>query len=176
MSKLDPAEQRIQGKVWDCSRNLKTKQRVEFIIDESVEREWNKLCDHPDARVFTTDRMVGVTFNDTSWPGCLPVNMRAAWESFITQVRRDHQLTTPGPLFTAKTLRGTKRTPRENTAKSNQLPPLQLNHTSTQHHNHNGQSTTSQQSEPNNPTSKREEAGTLAINFKPYYVKQSESG
>jgi len=30
MSKLDPSEQKIDGKLWDCSRNLKTKERVTF--------------------------------------------------------------------------------------------------------------------------------------------------
>lgn len=35
MSKLDPNEQKISGKLWDCSKNLKTKERVSFAMGKA---------------------------------------------------------------------------------------------------------------------------------------------
>lgn len=51
MSKSSENEDVVLGKIWDCSKNLKTKEKCEFYITEEIEKFWEAVRLHQDSKL-----------------------------------------------------------------------------------------------------------------------------
>lgn len=87
MCKLDKKEQRINGKVWDCSKNLKRKDSCEFIIDFDTGEMINRAIKEVRCRSKTNDSCSLVFYNDAQFKQVVKNQHLKAYEEWIDSIR-----------------------------------------------------------------------------------------
>lgn len=76
----------IEGKVWDCSQNLKTKDRVSFELTISDNNLINSIKQHHPERLIETDHCTIVNLSDSEMKKCLPSKYYSEYRSWISSV------------------------------------------------------------------------------------------
>lgn len=87
MTKAGDEVDRIEGKVWDCSLNLKTKIRCEFEIDESESKYWQIMEDSFIDRVFKKDFVTMIPLNENELNSTLPDHMFLKYSKYLDAIR-----------------------------------------------------------------------------------------
>lgn len=87
MAKLKKNEQRIDGKVWDCSKNLKRKDSVEFIIDNEVATMINEAIEIHKCRGKVTEHCTMVFLNEKQFQKVVTGRFRQAYEEWLKSIR-----------------------------------------------------------------------------------------
>lgn len=87
MAKLKKNEQRIDGKVWDCSKNLKRKDSVEFIIDNEVSNMINEAIEIHGCRGKVTDHCTMVFLNDQQFKKVVTGRFAQAYNEWLKSIR-----------------------------------------------------------------------------------------
>lgn len=91
MAKLDPNEQRIQGKVWDASLNLKKANYCDTIIDSDLNDELHKLTLSNEHKSFTSDRCAGMFLNYKDFENDLPPALKKVYSAYLEELRKEEK-------------------------------------------------------------------------------------
>lgn len=87
MSKDTPENQPTPGRCWDCSANLKTKDRCEFILDNDSDYAFNRLVKlHPE-KVFDSDFFQGIRMTPKEMKLYLPPSWWENYKKYLASVR-----------------------------------------------------------------------------------------
>lgn len=87
MAKLKKNEQKIEGKVWDCSKNLKRKDSIEFIIDNEVNNLINEAIEVHKCRGKVTEHCTMVFLNEKQFQKVVTGRFRQAYEEWLKSIR-----------------------------------------------------------------------------------------
>lgn len=87
MSKSEKHQTPVKGRVWDCSSNLKTKSRCDFLFDSALEIEWQDLKRRFNQQVFTTDFCEGIRLTESQAERFLSPRIREQWQNYLQSVR-----------------------------------------------------------------------------------------
>lgn len=87
MAKLKKNEQRIDGKVWDCSKNLKRRDSVEFIIDNEVDNMIREAVEVHGCRGKVTEHCTMVFLNEKQFQKVVTGRFRLAYEEWLKSIR-----------------------------------------------------------------------------------------
>lgn len=87
MSKQTQEADGIGGRVWDCSTNLKTKKRVEYMVDADTEDFWKMLTTKFPKRTWATDFCAGVWLNEKQMQQNLPAPVAADYANWLESIR-----------------------------------------------------------------------------------------
>ena len=93
MAKLDPDEQKIQGKVWDASLNLKKANYCDSIIDAQLSEELSELVASGNHKSFSSDRCTGMFLNLNDFERDLPTHLRKVYSDYLINLRQEEKLT-----------------------------------------------------------------------------------
>jgi hypothetical protein len=88
MCKLKKNEQRIDGKVWDCSTNLKRKDSVEFIIDGETEQLITNAIEVHNCKFKKTDNCTLVFYNEYQFAQAITGRHRTAYDEWLNSIRK----------------------------------------------------------------------------------------
>lgn len=80
-------DMKINGRVWDCSTNLKTKERCRFIIDTDLTARLRNLIIKHGARVKETDVCSLIFMDQKQKQVFLEGRIREAWENYLNSMR-----------------------------------------------------------------------------------------
>lgn len=86
MCKDEKGLESIEGKVWDCSKNLKTKERVALVMGEKDFNLINKLYDRFQTRVKNTDECTIIPMSKAEMRQYLPRSYMTDYENWIQSV------------------------------------------------------------------------------------------
>lgn len=87
MAKLDPLEQKIEGRVWDASTNLKKADYCDTVIDTAISQELRDLSSNPDNRQFLADRCTGLFLNPSNFEKSLPPAISNTYQGYLQELR-----------------------------------------------------------------------------------------
>ena len=76
----------IDGKVWDCSTNLKLKDRVCFEMSASDFSLINNICQHYPSRIHKTENCTIINLSDREMSKCLPDDYFQSYTEWIDRV------------------------------------------------------------------------------------------
>ena len=92
MSKEEKEGDKIEGKVWDCSVNLKTKDKCEMWLDEEELEMWNKALEDPETRKIEDDRYTLIGLNSKQFRKYVRGEPRRKYEEFLRRIREGTSL------------------------------------------------------------------------------------
>lgn len=88
MSKTESKAQPIQGRVWDCSKNLKRKDTCSFPASSTDHEQFAALMDaHPSA-VFSTEHCGGVRLSESEMQRELPAPWLAEYQAYLARIKQ----------------------------------------------------------------------------------------
>ncbi len=87
MAKLDPAEQKIEGKVWDSSANIKKANYCTTVIDTSISQELRQLTSNQSNRQFKADRCTGLFVKSKDFEKQLPPALSNTYQHYLKELR-----------------------------------------------------------------------------------------
>jgi hypothetical protein len=87
MSKQDKDTDAIDGRVWDCSTNLKAKHRCEYIVDTDLEEIWSSLIKKFPNRQWSTDFAAGVWLTESQMKKHLPERIQSDYAQWLESIR-----------------------------------------------------------------------------------------
>lgn len=96
---LTDEESKIEGKVWDCSTNLKTKNNCGFVIDTPERELLSKVTQDSDVKVRSTDQCMIVFLNAKQFARYVTGRHREKYEAWLESIRRvpeDSDASPPG--------------------------------------------------------------------------------
>lgn len=88
MAKLDPLEQKINGRVWDASTNIKKASYCDCVIDTYISQELRELTNVPGNRRFLADRCTGLFLNPSDFENSLPPAISNTYQGYLQQLRQ----------------------------------------------------------------------------------------
>lgn len=80
-------EQRINGRVWDASTNLKTKDKCDFIIDSETAQLIDDAINKHECRHKVNDRVSMIFLKPGQLNKVLTTRYRNAWEEYLQKMR-----------------------------------------------------------------------------------------
>ena len=92
MAKLDPKEQRIEGRVWDASTNIKQAKYCDTVIDTDISEELRLLDSQPGNRKFEAERCTGLFINPTNFEKSLPPAISKTYQNYLKDLRSSSQI------------------------------------------------------------------------------------
>lgn len=87
MSKLKKQDQRIEGAVWDCSKNLKRKDSVEFEIDSSTHQMINIAINDMGLRSHNTDHCLFIWYSEKDRDKLLTGRHAEAFKQWLDSIK-----------------------------------------------------------------------------------------
>lgn len=87
MSKTTTAKDVIQGKVWDCSNNLKSKDSCEVLLEGDYLDIWNRAKFEVTSRVIDDPNFSIVLLNKEGFEKFVIGNLKANWEQYLERLR-----------------------------------------------------------------------------------------
>jgi hypothetical protein len=87
MSKGEGTAQPIEGKVWDCSSNLSSKDRCDFVPNNRELDVITALFRIQDLQHFETDHCIGVKMNESEMHRYLPLPWKKRYSEYLARVR-----------------------------------------------------------------------------------------
>jgi hypothetical protein len=88
MGKLEKKAQSIEGKVWDCSKNLKTKNNCELVMDSELNDTINRLITEEKVRMMEKENCTLLFFNETKRDEILDDRMKREYNTWIEGIRK----------------------------------------------------------------------------------------
>jgi hypothetical protein len=88
MTKKDDTRRKIEGKTWDCSRNLKDHKRAEVEIDYELQMSLQSYIEANDTQVKQTDHCTLIFIRRHEWKKWLPPRVNLAFENWCQCVRQ----------------------------------------------------------------------------------------
>lgn len=87
MTKADKKENRIEGKVWDCSERLKLKQNCEFFMEGEVQKIWELAKANPEVQGKDDALYSLLFFTPSQFKRFVTGRLAKEWESYLTRIR-----------------------------------------------------------------------------------------
>lgn len=87
MCKLKKNEQKIDGKVWDCSKNLKRKDSVEFLIDSTTSDMITAAIEKYNCRFKKTDNCTLVFMDEKQFNQVITGIHKKAYDEWLNSIR-----------------------------------------------------------------------------------------
>lgn len=87
MSKTESFSNPIEGRVWDCSKNLKRKDACAFPMSLSDQEAFGALHQVNARRSFDTEHCAGVRLTETEMAAEIPAAWYAEYQAFLDRVR-----------------------------------------------------------------------------------------
>lgn len=91
MTKVDDTRRKIEGKTWDCSRNLKDHKRAEVHIDTSLALALTAYIAKNETQVKTTDFCTLVFIKKKDWRAHLPTTITDTFDQWKETIRPDYK-------------------------------------------------------------------------------------
>jgi len=88
MAKLDPLEQKIEGRVWDASTNIKKASYCTTTISSDINNELHELSSNDSNRQFKADRCTGMFIKSTDFEKSLPPAISKTYQSYLKELRK----------------------------------------------------------------------------------------
>jgi len=88
MSKTESKAQPIEGRVWDCSKNLKQKDACAFPASGGDYDALQGLMDAHTAQAFTTEHCGGVRLTEEQMAAELPPTWLVEWFAYLARIRQ----------------------------------------------------------------------------------------
>jgi hypothetical protein len=89
MTKAESEDDTIEGKVWDCSTNLKTKKNCEMLLEDDHLKTWERLADDEKVTI-KHDTLFSIAFlDDKRFKKYVSGQMRTRWEEYLSIIRRN---------------------------------------------------------------------------------------
>lgn len=92
MSKDNPTKDIIDGKLWDCSQRLKTKQNCEMMLDDEEMQQWNKAYEDPENEKKNDTNFCLIFLKPTKFITYVTGILRRKWEEYLAMIRGDIQV------------------------------------------------------------------------------------
>jgi len=89
MAKLDPKEQKIDGRVWDCSNNIKKANYCTTMISSDINNELHELTANESNRHFKADRCSGLFLKGQDFEKLLPPAISEHYQSYLKDLRSE---------------------------------------------------------------------------------------
>jgi hypothetical protein len=80
-------EKPIQGKIWDCSENLKCKDSCTFIRDLEITDCLQEIFGNGEVKVINDDKFSIAFLNEIEKKKMLPERMYFAWLDYLQRIR-----------------------------------------------------------------------------------------
>lgn len=87
MCKMKKNEQKIEGKIWDCSVNLKRKDSVEFIIDSDTADLINNAIEKHHCRIKVTDQCTLIFIDEAKFSQVITGLHKQRYDEWLNSVR-----------------------------------------------------------------------------------------
>lgn len=87
MSKDDPEVKKIEGKLWDCSKALKTKQNCEMLLENEAQQIFEAARTDTNVRFKDTEVYSCIFFNKAQFSYYITGRLRGMWEEYLRTIR-----------------------------------------------------------------------------------------
>jgi hypothetical protein len=87
MSKTESTSNPIEGRVWDCSKNLKAKDQCAFPMSLADQEAFTALHQGNPDRAFDTEYCAGVRCNEVQMSADIPPSWYEEYQAFLARVR-----------------------------------------------------------------------------------------
>lgn len=87
MSKDSDKQDTVEGKIWDCSSNLKTRDKCEMWLDSEEEKVWENALNDNEVKVVGDDRWTMLCLNGQQFDRYVQGKVRVRYEKFLSRVR-----------------------------------------------------------------------------------------
>ena len=105
MSKNSPEQDVIQGKLWDCSKNLKTKKNCEVLMESEALEQWTKASEDPECELKSDANYAIIFLSPDKFDKYVTGELRARWMEYLAIIRGDIHEYSPQPPHDHCTLR-----------------------------------------------------------------------
>ena len=89
MSKDNPTKDVIDGKLWDCSQRLKTKENCEMMLDDEELQQWNKAYQDPGNEVKNDTNFCLIFLKPAKFIEYITGCLKRKWEEYLAMIRGD---------------------------------------------------------------------------------------
>lgn len=93
MSKQGNKNETIEGKLWDCSKNLKIKHNCELVFSKQEEQIWNEGLKQKGAKIITEELYSIIFLNERQMSKILKGRVLKSWLSYLRAVRTGEDTT-----------------------------------------------------------------------------------
>lgn len=80
-------ECKIEGKVWDCSKNLKVKTNCEMLLESEAYETWTKLIECPETRQMHKPTFSIIFLDDRQFSDNITGEVKKRWEEYLAMIR-----------------------------------------------------------------------------------------
>jgi hypothetical protein len=87
MTKGEKDVQTIEGKLWDCSKNLKTKTNCEMLLESEALNTWQQAQADEECKQINDSNFSIVLMNPVQFDKYVTGNIRKSWEEYIKRIR-----------------------------------------------------------------------------------------
>jgi len=87
MSKESEEKDQIEGKIWDCSKNLKAKQNCEMLLDTEQEKIWDSALDQDEVSEIRGEKFTLLLMSQKLMEKLLRGSTSEAWELYKHRIR-----------------------------------------------------------------------------------------
>lgn len=87
MAKDSPDQDQVQGKLWDCSANLKTKQNLELDYSAEVHEVWQAALNDDEVKKVIDDHFILIFLSPAQLEERLTPTLREMWHEYLDIVR-----------------------------------------------------------------------------------------
>lgn len=87
MTKSEKDNESIEGKIWDCSKNLKTKENCEFEFDNETRDFWTLLMTDEKLEKKTDPNFTLVFMNQSQFDYRIRGKFKEGWEKYLDKIR-----------------------------------------------------------------------------------------
>lgn len=96
MSKDNPEQDKIQGKLWDCSKALKTKKNCEMLMEGEVFDKWNEVTADPEVEVKNDTNFAIAFLRPDKFRMYITGTLADKWTEYLTAIREGtYEVTEP---------------------------------------------------------------------------------
>lgn len=89
MTKGEKDAQTINGKLWDCSQNLKTKQNCETLLESDAYTLWENAMSDESCTKVNSSNFCLVFFDPVQFDTYITGKFRSMWEEYLARIRGD---------------------------------------------------------------------------------------
>lgn len=89
MSKDNPGQDVVEGKLWDCSKNLKTKKNCEVILESENYDTWLKAYEDPENTIKSDDNFCIIFLTAVKFEQYIVGTLKTMWEEYLGMIRGD---------------------------------------------------------------------------------------
>lgn len=79
----------IEGKVWDCSKNLKVKKNCELLLESEVRHQWETALNDPEVKTVGNNIFTILLCDDQQFNKYVVGTLRERWLEYLAMIRGD---------------------------------------------------------------------------------------